>query len=112
MLGFGLGLGLVLELEGQFSSKVIVLEPVKAMLVLDEGLKQGLNDTTLTAAAKYSVKFSRSERQFCLSLHYNGSNSFVFVNTTKINQFKAKVAYCVWEIFKKICELMAWRKQD
>ena len=27
---------------------------------------------------------------FCLSLHYNGSNSFLFVNSTKINQFKGK----------------------
>ena len=25
-----------------------------------------------------------------LSLHYNGSNSFLFVNTTKMYQFKAK----------------------
>ena len=25
-----------------------------------------------------------------LSLHYNGSNSFLFVNATKIYQFKAK----------------------
>ena len=25
-----------------------------------------------------------------LSLHYNGSNSFLFVNATKIHQFKAK----------------------
>ena len=25
-----------------------------------------------------------------LSLHYNGSNSFLFVNTVKLDQFKAK----------------------
>ena len=40
--------------------------------------------------AKYSITFSRSQRKFCLSLHYNGSNSFLLVNTTKVNQFKAK----------------------
>ena len=27
---------------------------------------------------------------FVLSLHYNGSNSFLFVNAIKIDQFKAK----------------------
>ena len=27
---------------------------------------------------------------FVLSLHYNGSNSFLFVNATKVYQFKAK----------------------
>ena len=29
-------------------------------------------------------------RKLCLNLNYNGSNSFFFVNTTKIYQFKAK----------------------
>ena len=27
---------------------------------------------------------------FCLSLHYNGSNSFLYVNCVKIYQFKVK----------------------
>ena len=36
---------------------------------------QGLDDTTLTAEAKYSINFSRSNRKLCLSLHYNGGNS-------------------------------------
>ena len=29
-------------------------------------------------------------KRFVLSLHYNGSNSFLFVNATKIYQFQAK----------------------
>ena len=29
-------------------------------------------------------------KKFVLSLHYNGSNSFLLVNATKIYQFKAK----------------------
>ena len=29
--------------------------------------------------------------EICLSLYYNRSNSFLFVNATKINQFKAKI---------------------
>ena len=46
----------------------------------------------LTAEAQYSINFSRSSREFCLSVHYKykGSNSFLYVNTTKIYQFKAK----------------------
>ena len=44
----------------------------------------------LTAEAQYSIRFSRSNRKFCLSLHYNGSNGFLFVKATKIYQFKAK----------------------
>ena len=53
-------------------------------------LTQGWDDTTLTAEAQYSINFSGSNRTFCLSLYYNGSNSILFVNATKIYQFKAK----------------------
>ena len=59
------------------------------ILILSERSTQGLDDTTLTVEAKYSINFPRSNRKFCLSLHYNGSNSFLFVNDTKIYQFKA-----------------------
>ena len=33
----------------------------------------------ITAEAEYSIKFSMSGRKFCLSLHYNGSNSFFYL---------------------------------
>ena len=29
-------------------------------------------------------------KNICTSLHYNGSNSFLFVNATNVYQFKAK----------------------
>ena len=62
----------------------------KYILILGKVSTQGLDDSTLTAEAQFSFNFSRSNRKFCLSLHYNGSNSFLFANTTKIYQFKAK----------------------
>ena len=62
----------------------------KDTLILEKGLTEGLDDTTLTAQSQYSINFSRSNRTFCLSQHYSGSNSFLFVNATKIYQFKAK----------------------
>ena len=46
----------------------------KYILVLGEDPTQGLDDTTIAAEAKYSITFSRSQRKFRLSLHYNGSN--------------------------------------
>ena len=57
------------------------------MLVL---LTRGLDDTTLTAETKYPINFTQSGKRFVLSLHCNGSNSFLFVNATKVYQFKAK----------------------
>ena len=62
----------------------------KNILVLGEGPTQSLDIATLTAESKYSIDLTESGKRFVLSLHYNGSNSFLFVNTVKICQFKAK----------------------
>ena len=51
---------------------------------------QSLDNTTITAEAKNPVKFTESRNWFALSLRYNGSNSFLFVNAAKMYQFKAK----------------------
>ena len=72
------------------SSPVHIDNKKKDVLNLGIGEIQGLADTALTGEAKYSINFSRSNRKFCSSLHYNVSNSFLFVNATKIYQFKAK----------------------
>ena len=72
------------------SSSVHVDNKGKDILILGEGPTQGLDDTTLTAEAKYPINFTQSGKRFVLSLHYNGSNSFLFVNATKVYQFKEK----------------------
>ena len=68
------------------SSSVHVDNKNKDILILGEGL----DDTTLTVKAKYLINFRQTNKRFVLSLHYNGINSFLFVNATKIYQFKAK----------------------
>ena len=73
------------------SSSVHVDNKEKDILILFEGLLQGLDDTTLTAEAKYPISFTQSNRRFVLSLHYNGSDSFLFVDATKIYPFRAKI---------------------
>ena len=72
------------------SSSVHIDNKGKDILRLREGPTQGLDDITLTVEAKYLINFTQSGKGFVLSLHYNGSNSFLFVNATKIYQFKAK----------------------
>ena len=66
------------------SSSLFTDNRKKHILTLGEGPMQGLDDTTLTAEANYSINFTQSNKNFCLSLHYKGSNSFLFVNATKI----------------------------
>ena len=38
----------------------------------------------------YSINFTKENTKFSLSLHYNGANSYLIVNGTKIIKFKAK----------------------
>ena len=44
------------------------------------GPTQGLDGTTLTAEKLYSINFTKINKKFCLSLHYNGASSYLFVN--------------------------------
>ena len=45
---------------------------------------------TLTAEKIYSINFTGHNKKFCLSLHCNGENSYLFVNGKEIHKFKAK----------------------
>ena len=38
----------------------------------------------------YSINFTVTKKKFCLSFHYNGANSYLFVNGTEIYKFRAK----------------------
>ena len=61
----------------------------KDILVLEKRLTQGL-EHTFTAEKMYSINFTVTKNKFCLSLHYNGTNSYLFVSGTEIYKFEAK----------------------
>ena len=63
---------------------IFIDNKIKDILGLKEGPAQELDYTTITAEAKYHINFTRSRKQKCLSRHYNGNNSFQFINSTKI----------------------------
>ena len=58
----------------------------KDILILGIGPTQGL-EHTLTAEKMYSINFTEKNKRFCLSLHDNGANSYLFVNGTEICKF-------------------------
>ena len=62
----------------------------KNTLVLGKDFVQGLDNTTIYAENMYSINFTENNKKFCLSLHYNGSNSYLFINGTEIYKSKAK----------------------
>ena len=71
------------------SSSRYVDNKKKDTLILGKGPTQGL-EHTLAAEKVYSINFTEVNTKFCLSLHYNGENSYLFVNGKEIHKFTAK----------------------
>ena len=61
----------VIIFGAEMSSSVHIDNKGKDILILGEGPTQGLDDTTLTAEAIYSINFIQPIKRFALSLHYN-----------------------------------------
>ena len=72
-----------------YSCYEIGFDKEKDILVLEKGPIHRL-EHTLTGKKMYSINFTVTRKKFCLSLHYNGTNSYLFVNGTEIYKFKAK----------------------
>ena len=60
------------------------------ILVLGKDFVQRINGTTIYAEKLHSINFTEKNKKFCLSLHYNAANIYLFVNGTEIHKFKAK----------------------
>ena len=71
------------------NSSVHVDNKKKYILILGEGPTQGLGEYSLSAEKLYSINFTKVNTKSCLSLHYNGANSYLFANGTEIHKFSA-----------------------
>ena len=68
--------------------------------LMGDGLTQGTNDTTLYVEKNYWRNFTDLGKKFIISLHYNGNESYFFVNGRQELKFKAKTDQLVKE---KLC---------
>ena len=82
--------GLVTTFGADMRSSVYVDNKGKGILVLGFDPTQGLGEHLLTAEKMCSINFTVTKTKFCLSLHYNGENSYLLVNGGEIIKFKAK----------------------
>ena len=57
--------------------------------MLGEGPTFGINGSFGSPEKKFSINFSKANTTFCLNLHYNADNSYLFVNGKEIFKFKA-----------------------
>ena len=62
----------------------------RSILVFGKDFIQRIDGTTIYAEKMYSNNFTVDNKTFCLSLHYNGDNSYLFVNGKEIIDCKAK----------------------
>ena len=62
----------------------------KTFLILGIGPTQGLGEHSSTAEKIYSINLTDHSKKCCFSLHYNGTNNYLFVNSAEIIKFKAK----------------------
>ena len=58
------------------------------ILVRGKDFVQGINGTAIYAEKLYKINFTEKNKNFCLSLHYNEANSYLFDNGTEIHIFK------------------------
>ena len=58
--------------------------------VMGENFVQGINDTKLYAEKKFYRNFTDPGKKNVLSLHYNGVESYLFVNGRQQLKFKCK----------------------
>ena len=73
--------------------------------VMGDLFVQGINDITLYAEKIYKTNFSESNKKIVLSLHYNGDDSYLFINGKMIKlikMIKLLKKFCVWEILAMI----------
>ena len=54
------------------------------VLVLGKGPTQEINDTTGAAEKKICINICIENTKFCLSLHYNGDESYLHANKTDL----------------------------
>ena len=86
--GIGLSRNVIIFGVNMSSSKKIDNKK-KDIFILCKGPAQGLEHAP-SAEKIYSINFTDHNKKFCLSLHYNGANSYLFVNGKDIHKFKAK----------------------
>ena len=104
----------VIIFGADMSSSVHVNNKNKDILILGEGPTQQLDGKTSTAETKYPINFPELRKRFVLILHYSWRKSFLFVNATKIYQFKVKnsgikhYALCLGNMLKDF--MILWLK--
>ena len=64
------------------TSSLLIDNKGKDILMLGKGFTQGVGERLLSAEKMHSINFTKENINFCLNLHYDGGNTYLFVNGT------------------------------
>ena len=84
------------------------INKIQNIYVLGKDFFQGINNTTIYAEKVYKTNFSEQSKKFVLSLHYNGDNSYLFVNGSQELKFKSSFNYLDRNLF--VLVIFQWYK--
>ena len=90
----------VLIFGADMSFSVHATNRANHIYLMGDGLTQGINNTTIYVEKNYYRNFTDPGKKFVLRLHYNGDDSYFFVNGRQELKFKAKTDQLVKE---KLC---------
>ena len=90
----------VLIFGADMSFSVHATNRANHIYVMGTEFVQGINDTTIYAEKNFYRNFTDPGKKFMLSLHYNGGDSYLFVNGRQELKFKCKTDQLVKE---KLC---------
>ena len=90
----------VLIFGADMSFSVQATNRANHIYLMGTGLTQGINDTTIYTEKNFYRNFTDFGKKFMLSLHYNGDDSYLFVNGRRKLKFKAKTDQLLKE---KLC---------
>ena len=90
----------VLIFGADMSFSVHATNRANHIYLVDAGLTQGINDTTIYAEKNFYRSLTDFSKKFMLCLHYNGDDSYLFVNGRHELKFKVKTDQLVKE---KLC---------
>ena len=89
----------VLIFGADMSFSVHATNRANPIYLMGDGLTQSINDTTTYVEKNYYRNFTDPGKKFVLSLHYNGDNSYLFVNGRQELRFMCKTDQLVKEKF-------------
>ena len=70
----------ILIFGADMSSSVHATSRAKHIYLMGTGLTQGINDTSIYAEKNFYRNFTDFGKKYVLILHYNGDNSYLYVN--------------------------------